>query len=73
MEILDDYLKKALDEILAIIKEGLSNDDLIGIKISVPAMPEKSDIGLNFRKVSELSSDIIFDLMTAVSQSNSNF
>lgn len=69
----DEFLKNGFDEILKIITVGLNNEDLIGIKITVPTMPEKGDIGLSFRKVLELSSEIILDLIAMVSQSNSSF
>lgn len=70
---LEEYIKNGLEEILSIVKVGLSNDDLIGINISAPSMPENGDIGLSFRKVTELSSKIVLDLIESVSQSNSSF
>lgn len=36
-------------------------------------MSKKGEIRLNFREISELSADMILDLLETVSQSNHNF
>ncbi|KYB24697.1 Histone H4-like protein [Tribolium castaneum] len=66
------WLKKAIDELLNYLGNDFQPEDIIGITMNNESFPQKP-LGISFRKFSEISSDVILNVIGAVLQSNSTF
>ncbi|XP_063913325.1 uncharacterized protein LOC135129984 [Zophobas morio] len=71
-EIPQNWLKNAFQELLDYITRGFQPTSMIGVVIENEEFPDKP-AGISFRRLSQLSADVVMDIISAIIQSNASF
>jgi hypothetical protein len=66
------WLKSAFNELLAHICRGFDGDDFVGLELENCAFPSRP-VGVSFRKLSQLTVDVVLGTLAKVLQSNAAF
>lgn len=69
----ETFLLEGFSQVLSRVMQNVRPNSRVGIKISVPLNGNSEAIGLSFRPATQISAQLLHDLLFTVAQSNSTF